>query len=120
MTAAAPLTDQTPLAATLAAIVGERGVIARAAELEVYAADALPTHRSLPRLAVFPRTRDELVAVVRALAAAGRTLVPRGAGTGLSAGALADGDSVLVGLNSSRASSRSTSRTASRSSSRAW
>jgi glycolate oxidase subunit GlcD len=99
VTATAPLTDQTPLAATLAAIVGERGVIARAAELEVYAADALPTHRSLPRLAVFPRTRDELVQVVRAIAAAGRTFVPRGAGTGLSSGALAGGDSVLVGLN---------------------
>jgi glycolate oxidase subunit GlcD len=88
-----------PLAATLAAIVGARGVVARPAELEVYAADGLPTHRSRPRLAVFPASRDEVVAVVRALWAAGRPFVPRGAGTGLSAGALAADDAVLIGLN---------------------
>src|SRR5690606_31069714 len=49
-------------------------------------------------LAVFPGTRDELVAVVRALAAAGAPFVARGAGTGLSGGALADGV-VLLGLH---------------------
>jgi glycolate oxidase subunit GlcD len=95
-------TDTTPgdpMAAVLAAIVGERGVIARPAELEVFATDALPTHRHRPALAVLPRTREELIAVVRALAAAGRSFVPRGAGTGLSAGALADGAAVLIGLN---------------------
>ncbi|HUO51991.1 MAG TPA: FAD-linked oxidase C-terminal domain-containing protein [Gemmatimonadaceae bacterium] len=88
-----------PLETQLADIVGPRGVIARPHELLVYAADALPTHRSQPALAVFPRTRDELVAVVRALADAGRPFVPRGAGTGLSAGSLASGDAVLIGLN---------------------
>jgi glycolate oxidase subunit GlcD len=92
-------TQQTQLAGRLAAIVGERGVIARAEELEVYAADALPGHYSRPRLAVFPRTRDELAQVVQALAAAGRAFVPRGAGTGLSSGALAGDDAVLIGLN---------------------
>ena len=87
------------LEAQLAKIVGERGVIVRPNELLAYAADALPTHHSAPSLAVFPRTPDELVAVVRALAAAGRPFVPRGAGTGLSSGALASGDAVLIGLN---------------------
>jgi glycolate oxidase subunit GlcD len=52
----------------------------------------------MPSLAVFPGTRDEVVAVVRALAAAGVPFVPRGAGTGLSGGALAN-DVVLLGLN---------------------
>src|SRR6516164_529346 len=88
-----------PMIATLAAIVGERGVISRPHELLVYQADALPTHKSEPKLAVFPRTKDELIAVVRALAAAGRPFVPRGAGTGLSSGALASGDAVIIGLN---------------------
>ncbi|HMC57150.1 MAG TPA: FAD-linked oxidase C-terminal domain-containing protein, partial [Gemmatimonadaceae bacterium] len=51
-----------------------------------------------PRLAVFPGTRDEVVEVVRELARDHVPFVPRGAGTGLSGGALAD-DVVLMGLN---------------------
>src|SRR5205085_4827524 len=47
---------------------------------------------------VFPGTRDEVVAVVRELAKDHIAFVPRGAGTGLSGGALAD-DVVLIGLN---------------------
>lgn len=83
---------------TLEAIVGPRWVKFRAPELAPYDADALPGYRATPRLAVFPGTRDELVAIVRALASTGTPWVPRGAGTGLSGGALAD-DVVLIGLN---------------------
>ena len=45
----------------------------------------------------FPATADEALAVVRELARHGVPFVPRGAGTGLSGGALADG-AVLLGL----------------------
>ena len=83
---------------TLAAIVGERRVLQRASALVAYTSDGLPGYKQTPSLAVFPGTRDELIAVVRALAAAGVPFVPRGAGTGLSGGALADG-TVLIGLN---------------------
>ncbi len=86
------------LAAQLAAIVGERRVLFRPSELLTYSSDGLPSHHKQPGLAVFPGTRDEVVAVVRALAQRGVPFVPRGAGTGLSGGALADGI-VLVGLN---------------------
>lgn len=89
---------QDSLGTALAGIVGERHVLGRASELLVYASDGLPGYRKHPGLAVFPGTRDELVAVVRLLAHAGVPFVPRGAGTGLSGGALADG-SVLLGLN---------------------
>jgi glycolate oxidase subunit GlcD len=78
-------------------IVGARHVLQRAAELLVYENDALPGYHKHPRLAVFPGTRDEVIAVVRALHAARAPFVPRGAGTGLSGGALAD-DVVLIGL----------------------
>jgi glycolate oxidase subunit GlcD len=84
--------------AALEAIVGKRRVLSRPAELLVYTADGLPTYRKQPSLAVFPGTRDELIEVVRLLAARGISFVPRGAGTGLSGGALAD-DIVLIGLN---------------------
>lgn len=91
-----PLNDS--LGRALAAIVGERQVLRRPSELLVYASDGLPGYRRQPALAVVPRTRDEVVAVVRLLAREGIPFVPRGAGTGLSGGALADG-AVLIGLH---------------------
>ena len=86
------------LAARLAGIVGERRVLFRDSELVAYESDGLPSYRVRPACAVFPGTRDEVIAVVRALADANVAFVPRGAGTGLSGGALADG-AVLLGLN---------------------
>ncbi len=86
------------LAARLAEIVGSQHVLNRPSELLVYNSDGLPGYRRQPRLAVFPGTRDEAVAVVRLLAAEKIPFVPRGAGTGLSGGALADGI-VVVGLH---------------------
>lgn len=92
MTAPRDLTDR------LADVVGPRGVLRRPSELVVYRSDGLPGYSKQPRIAVFPRTRDEVIGVVRVLADAKVPFVPRGAGTGLSGGALAD-DVVLVGLN---------------------
>ena len=86
------------LADRLAEIVGARRVLFRASELLTYTADALPSYNKQPGIAVFPGTREELIAVVRELAARRLPFVPRGAGTGLSGGALADG-AVLIGLN---------------------
>jgi glycolate oxidase subunit GlcD len=86
------------LARTLAGIVGENHVLARQSQLLVYNSDGLPGYRRQPSLAVFPGTRDETIAVVRALHETGTSFVPRGAGTGLSGGALADGI-VLLGVN---------------------
>jgi glycolate oxidase subunit GlcD len=91
-------TIEQPLIARLAAIVGPRRVLVSAGELMVYSADGLPGYTKVPRVAVFPGSRDEVVQVVRALADANVPFVPRGAGTGLSGGALAD-NVVLLGLN---------------------
>ena len=91
----------TGLAARLAGVVGERHLLERPAEILVYESDALPGYRRRPSLAVFPGSRDEVVEVVRLLARDGMPFVPRGAGTGLSGGALADG-AVLLGLNRMR------------------
>ena len=86
------------LASRLMAIVGERRVLYRVGELLAYSSDGLPGYSKEPSLAVFPGNRDEVIAVLRELANAGLPFVPRGAGTGLSGGALADGV-VLLGLN---------------------
>ena len=82
----------------LSAIVGPRFVLRASNELLVYNSDGLPGYRRRPRLAVFPGNREDTIAVVRLLAEAGAPYVPRGAGTGLSGGALAD-DVVLLGLH---------------------
>jgi glycolate oxidase subunit GlcD len=86
------------LAEELAGIVGPKRVLQRKGELLAYSADGLPGYTKIPGLAVFPGTRDEAIAVVRVLARENVAFVPRGAGTGLSGGALADGV-VLLGLN---------------------
>ncbi len=86
------------LISTFENIVGARWVRKRNAELQVFDSDGLPGYRKLPSLAVLPGTRDELIAVVRALAAKNVSFVARGAGTGLSGGALAE-NIVVVALN---------------------
>jgi len=86
------------LAGGLAAVVGPRWVRTRSAELRTFEADGLPTHSARPRLVVLPGTRSEVTEVIRALHRAGVPWVARGAGTGLSGGALAESDSVLVVL----------------------
>ena len=86
------------LATALEQIVGAAHLLRRPPSLLVYRSDGLPGHRAIPSLAVFPGTRDEVIRVVRVLAEAGAPFVARGAGTGLSGGALADGI-VLLGLH---------------------
>ena len=86
------------LARELTRLVGPRHVRVAASERLTYASDGLPTHRRTPGLVVLPGTRDEVVAVVRALARLQVPFVPRGAGTGLSGGALAAPDAVLLVL----------------------
>jgi glycolate oxidase subunit GlcD len=87
------------LARLLTEITGPAGVKSRPSELFAYSTDGLPTYRVRPALAVFPATREELLAVVRMLSREECPFVPRGAGTGLSAGALAGDGAVLIGLN---------------------
>jgi glycolate oxidase len=69
---------------------GERFVSA-ADELFVYECDAQRFDRGQPLALVFPETAAEVSAAVRACAARGVPFLPRGAGTGLSGGAVARG-----------------------------
>lgn len=82
----------------LRAIVGRDNVLSAPDELLVYECDGLPHHKYLPRAVVFPSTTEETAEVMRVLGEAGVSFTPRGAGTGLSGGALALDRGVVVEL----------------------
>ena len=82
----------------LGRIVGPRWVRHRRAELATYAMDGLPTHESIPGVVVMPGTPAEVREIVRLLHLVQVPFVARGAGTGLSGGALAESDAVLITL----------------------
>lgn len=72
-------------------IVGPDAVAADDAELLVYECDAMTTHRSRPLAVVFPRTSEQVARIVKLLHDQRIPFGPRGAGTGLSSGAIALG-----------------------------
>ncbi len=82
----------------LRAVVGQRWVLTAPAELETYASDATPTKRNRPGAVVLPGSHDEVVSVMRLLHDHRVPFVARGAGTGLSGGAIAAPDAVLLTL----------------------
>jgi glycolate dehydrogenase FAD-linked subunit len=86
------------LVAALEAVVGPPWVRTAAVERDTYASDGLPTRRSRPGAVVLPGTRDEVIQTVRLLAEHRVPFVARGAGTGLSGGALARDDAVTLVL----------------------
>lgn len=83
------------VADALRAVVGTSGLITRPERLLAYESDALTTIRGTPLAVVFPGDRSELTEVVRVLYRQRTPFVPRGAGTGLAGGAVANG-AVLV------------------------
>jgi glycolate oxidase subunit GlcD len=86
------------LLAALSRIVGERWVRHRRAELATYAMDGLPTHESLPGVVVMPGTSAQVREIIHLLHLVQVPFVARGAGTGLSGGALAHPEAVLISL----------------------
>ncbi|HER35604.1 MAG TPA: FAD-binding protein, partial [Halothiobacillaceae bacterium] len=87
------------IAAALAEIVpGDGGVIVEEDELRPYESDGLTAYRQPPMLIVLPETTDQVSKVLRYCHENGVKVVPRGAGTSLSGGALPLADGVLLGL----------------------
>ena len=70
------------------AACGEGGTIEEPERLRTYECDGLTGHRAIPALVCLPPTAEAVQAVVRACHADGIPFVARGAGTGLSGGAL--------------------------------
>ncbi|MEH1123778.1 FAD-linked oxidase C-terminal domain-containing protein [Micromonospora sp. CPCC 206061] len=88
----------TDLRDKLVADLGRDGVIDDPAHLRTYECDALTGYRVVPALVVLPRDAGEVATTVRACAEHGVPFVARGAGTGLSGGALPTADGVVISL----------------------
>src|SRR5438094_3475039 len=79
--------------------VGERNCITEPEQLRVYECDGLTSFKATPGVVVLPGSTEQVVEVVKIARAHGLPVVPRGAGTGLSGGALLVPGCVLVGLS---------------------
>ena len=84
--------------AGLRPLLADEAVIAEPILLKPYETDGLSAYRQLPLAVVLPETTEQVAAVMRFCHANGVRVVPRGAGTSLSGGALPLADAVVVGL----------------------
>src|SRR3954467_5759818 len=96
-----PVVDRETLIARLQAIVGADGVFSRPADLLVYEYDGSvdgAVETASPAAVALPTTPEQVAEIVRLAKAAGLPVVARGAGTGLSGGAVPQQDGIIVSL----------------------
>ncbi len=94
----AVLARRDEIAAALQAIVPGESVIIDAEERRVYESDGLTAYRQLPMVVVLPETTAQVSEILRYCNREGIRVVPRGAGTSLSGGALPLEDGILLGM----------------------
>src|SRR5712691_2509060 len=95
---AAVIARRDEIAAALRQIVPGEGVIVTEPERRAYESDGLTAYRQPPLVVVLPSTVTQVAAILRYCQAEGIKVVPRGAGTSLSGGALPLADGVLLGM----------------------
>ncbi|MGZ4431316.1 MAG: FAD-binding oxidoreductase, partial [Gaiellales bacterium] len=86
------------LVADLVRAIGTENVISDPTELRTYESDALTGYRAVPQAVALPRSTEQVRAAVRTCAAHGAPFVARGAGTGLSGGAVPVAEGIVLGL----------------------
>ncbi|MBO0734401.1 MAG: FAD-binding protein [Methylocapsa sp.] len=86
------------IAAAMRAILPSEAVIEPEAARRVYETDGLTAYRALPMLVVLPQNTGELSAILSYCFANNIKVVPRGAGTSLSGGALPLEDGLLISM----------------------
>jgi glycolate oxidase len=82
----------------LRAIVGPRGLITSAEELHTYECDALTNFRVMPLGVLLPESTEQVQSILRVCHRERIPFVARGAGTGLSGGALPVEDGIVISL----------------------
>jgi glycolate oxidase len=93
------MSDDRDLIAAFTRLLGADAVVSEPSEILVYECDASTMRRALPRAIVYPRSADQVAAVVAECSRRGVPFLARGAGTGLSGGAVALEGSVVLALN---------------------
>ena len=78
-------------------IVGDTGVLERQDDLALYEYDG-SVDKSRPDIVVFPRSTEQVVAIVKLAAKYELPIVGRGAGTGLSGGAIPRAGGIMIGF----------------------
>jgi glycolate oxidase len=86
------------IVAGLAALVPADGLISEPIRLKPYETDGLTAYRQPPLAVVLPETTEQVAAILRFCHANGVRVIPRGAGTSLSGGALPLADAVVIGM----------------------
>ncbi len=92
------LAQRQGLLTDLREIVPGEGVIADNVALRAYESDGLSAYRSVPLAVVLPETVPQVAAIMQLCERRGIKVVPRGAGTSLSGGALPLEDGIILGL----------------------
>ena len=82
----------------LIAIVGPKGYLDRPEDLTLYEYDG-SVDKARPEMVVFPRTTEEVSQIVKVTAEYGVAIVGRGAGTGLSGGAIPRAGGVTIAFS---------------------
>lgn len=85
-----------PIVQQFEAVVGKDGVVQRREELITYECDGLTSYRQRPAVVVLPRTTEQVAQVVKICDRNSIPFIARGAGTGLSGGALPIENCVLI------------------------
>jgi glycolate oxidase len=86
------------LAGELRQIVGNDGVLAAHSDRVVYECDGFVIEKNCPDVVVFPRTTEQVAAIVRLCNTHEVPFLPRGAGTSLAGGCLPVGGGVMIVL----------------------
>ncbi len=94
----AVLARRADIVAALKKIVPGEGVIDAARQMSVYESDGLTAYKQMPMVVVLPDTVAQVSAVLRYAYDNNVKIVPRGAGTSLSGGALPLEDGILLGM----------------------
>jgi glycolate oxidase len=87
-----------PVVAALRAFLPERALLHEEEDTRPYECDGLTAYRQLPMVVALPETEDQVRRVLQVCSSMSIPVVPRGAGTGLSGGALPPGDGVLLSM----------------------
>jgi glycolate oxidase len=82
----------------LRAFLPERAVLWAEEDTRPYECDGLTAYRELPMVVALPETEDQVQRILRTCSEMQVPVVPRGAGTGLSGGALPRPDAVLLSM----------------------